>query len=151
MADLEIQLEGSIKFSTLDAEGDPDPLTLAEYGDEISSLVIKRTRLAVTKPPTFANAQQIMRAGAKEDSLTINFFGDETVASKFWTLVWTATETSPCELYFEATWKTGSVSADNPKFSGIALITDLDIGGTVNEYKQQSKTWPARALLREIA
>jgi hypothetical protein len=148
---LDIQLEGSIKFSVIDDTGIPDTVSLTEFGAEITSLVINRTRETVARPPTFANAASEQRAGAKADSVTINFFGDETTAADFWNMAWEATELAPCELYFEATWKLGPVSATNPKFTGIVMVTDLELGGTVNEYKQQSKTWPARSVTRSIA
>jgi hypothetical protein len=148
---LDIQLEGSIKFGIPEADGSILAADLDEFGLEISSLVIGRTRQNVSKPPTFGDASINQRAGALEEALTINFFNDETVATSFWALCWEAIETTPCELYFEATMVDAVPSATNPIFSGYVMVADLDSGGTVNEFKQQSKTWPARGVTKGIA
>jgi len=136
-----MQLEGNIKFGV-------DPDTLIDYSDEISSLMINYSRNPVTVPATFGNAKERERAGSGKDQVTINFFHDESDAAGFWAECWDAAHSESGELYFTATFKPGPVAPDNPQFEGWVTVLDLDTGGTVGEWKQQSKTWPARDVAR---
>jgi hypothetical protein len=142
-----MQLEGAIKFQSVDAAGVPTG-TATDYSAEIHSLVLTKSRAAVTIPPTFANADETTRAGAGSDRVTINFHHNELSATSFSELVRAAMDTDRSEIAFDATFKTGVVSVTNPRFTGIIILTELDLGGTPGQYKQQSKTYPIRNLAR---
>jgi hypothetical protein len=138
-----IQLGGNIQFG-------PAPGSLVSYSNDISSVVLNRRRPGQTKPATFGEPETTQKAGADEYQLTVNFFHDEGDVANFWAGVWDAMDTDAGELYFEATLKPGTVSATNPKFTGYVVLVDLDTGGTVGQWKQQGKTWPARAVAGPI-
>lgn len=145
-----MQLEGNIKFGL-------DPLTLADFSDEVSSLVITTTINTTTRPPTFASARPQQKKGSLSDTVAVNFFQEESDATGLWLLIWDAqrdddTDTGgrePGEIYFSATFKPGLADPDtNPQFEGWLLPTALNTGGTPSEYKQQNQTWPARELTK---
>jgi hypothetical protein len=146
-AHYEVQLEGSIQFCATDSLG-ASTGPLVEYGEQVSSLVIGWNRATVERKPSFANATSVKRAGALSEQVSAKYIGDDTDATGFWALIYTAITTPPCEVYFEATMKVGAVSATNPKYKGFICIADLDGGGTPGETKDQSKTWGARDITR---
>lgn len=129
-----IQLEGNIKFGA-------DSGSATDYSLEVASLMIGQKRTTTKRPATFGNANASDKAGEKVDSLTVNFLND--VASTSLTAeLDTAINTDSAELYWEGTLIDAAVSADNPKYSGVCVITDLDIGGDVGVQNTQRKTWP---------
>jgi hypothetical protein len=137
---MRIQLEGEIRFGSA--------LTLAtmtDYSDEVSSLMLNFTRNQVERPPTYGVPRAEQRLGAETQQATINFFGDESEPTGLWVAFFEALRTTDTgELYFSAKYKEGVASATNPRFEGIIAIADMDAGTTVGEWKQQSKTYPAR-------
>lgn len=138
---MRIQLEGEIRFGSA--------LTLAsmtDYSDEVSSLVINLTREQKDRPATYGVPRTEKRLGAEADQVTLNFFGDEAEPTGLWVAFFEAFRTDSGELYFSAKYKDGVASATNPRFTGIISIADLDAGSTVGEWKQQSKTYPAREV-----
>jgi hypothetical protein len=144
-----MQLEGNIQFGL-----SPDSLT--DYSDEISSLTLNTQTQTTSRPKTFASAREEQRKSGLVDSVGINFFNDERDPLGFWLLCWDAQRDDsqasgrePGELYFSAQYYTEEqvgVGQENPTFTGWVLVGDLDTGGTVGEWKQQSKTWPAREV-----
>lgn len=138
---MRIQLEGEIRIGTA--------LTLAattDYSDEVSSLMVNVTREQVTRPATYGTPRTEQRLGARSDQVTLNFFSDEAEPTGLFVAFWEAFLTDEGELYFSAKWKAGAAAADNPRVTGIISIADLDAGTTVGEWKQQSKTYPAREV-----
>lgn len=129
MAGNALQLEGNIMLGGTD------------YSDEISSLVINIQRAVVEIPATFGNAQVGKKAGQRMATLTINFLGDPKDAAGVIEELYTAYLTDSSELTFSANLTTGSTSASNPEWSGTIVVSDLDIGGTVGEHYEQSKTY----------
>jgi hypothetical protein len=53
--------------------------------------------------------------------------------------------TPSAELDFEGNFEDGATSADNPKFSGTAILLSLESGGTVGQLRQQTITLPIKA------
>lgn len=139
-----IQLGAEIKFG-------PSLASLTDYSDEVSSLVLNITRNTVTRPATYGNPNEEMRAGARRDQVTINFEADDgTPSSLLNEFLDAAINTDSAELYFSAKYKDEPVSSTNPKYVGIILISDLDVGTAVNDWKAQSKTFPAREVAGPI-
>lgn len=145
-----MQLEGNIRFGLA-------PTTLADFSDEVSSLMITTTINTTTKPPTFASARPEQRKGSLSDAVAVNFFHEESETTGLWLLVWNAQRDDttdaegrqPGELYFAASFKPGDVDPDtNPEFRGWLLPTAHATGGTVAEWKQQNQTWQARELVK---
>lgn len=150
MSIFEIQLEGDIKFATVDpVTGEPDAFTA--YNDEIAALVINRTRNTVDRKPTYGDARTIKRAADLVETVKVNFVGDETNVDGIWKLVWDALETAPCILAFQAVYKPGAVSATNPVFTGFVTVVDVDAGAPAGETKWLSKTWPAFGIEGPLA
>lgn len=145
-----MQLEGNIQFGLA-----PDALT--DFSGDISSLTINTTMQTTTRPKTFESAREEQRKSGLTDAVGINFFNDERDPLGFWLLCWEAQRDDseddgrkPGELYFSATYSTETPDPEtNPTFTGWVLVSDLTTGGTVGEWKQQNKTWPAREVTKE--
>jgi|SRR5690606_25765237 len=147
------QLKGHIRFGM-----SPDSLT--DYSGEIAQLTLNQQLQTTTRPKTFADPSEQQRKSGEVDSVTIQFFHDEAEAAGFWRAVWqarkddttTANGRKPGELYFAARFKPGPADpVTNPEFGGWVLCSDLDTGGVVGEFKNQTKTWPARDVVELTA
>lgn len=145
-----MQLEGNIRFGLT-------PTALADFSDEVSSLMITTTINTSTRPPTFAAARPENRKASISDTVAVNFFHEESDPTSLWLLVWQAQRDDdtldegrqPGEIYFSATFKPGPADPDtNPQFEGWLLPTANNTGGTVSEWKQQNQTWSARELIK---
>lgn len=125
----DIQLTGSLSLGGTD------------FSDSISSMVIKRTRASVTRPPTLGNIRETQAAGALQEALEINFFSDLAAAS-VWAELYDALDTDTAELAFSGEPDGGTAGADNPHFSGTIVILGVDTGADVGSLREQSQTYP---------
>lgn len=131
-----IQLEGSAKFGPV---GGP----LVDYSNQITNCVINRTRATVSSPATWGDVTTDVNAGARTETLTINFLTSVAAAS-FWAELWDALDTDSGELDFEIRLSDAAVGADNPEFSGTLVTTGVDTGGQAGEIRSQSQTFPIK-------
>lgn len=132
------QLEGNIKFGTTAAN--------TSFSAEITSLKVVRARNLVEVPATFFNAEPDQVAGTTSNMLEITFLGDPSAASTFWSMLYDAVDADLAELYWAATLASSvTVSATNPKFSGVAVIAGLETGAEVGTVRLQSQVFPIKA------
>lgn len=143
----EIQLEGLMKFAPVTAGVAG---AYVDYSSELASLVIGRSRNTVDRKPTYADARTIKRAADLTEQLTVNWLSDETNATGFWSVVWTALGTPPCDMAFQATYKLGALSATNPGFYGFVTVVDIETGSAAGDSNWKSKTWPAYGIAKTI-
>lgn len=116
----------------------------------VSSLVVNRSRATVAVPASFAELEEGVLAGSRSATLTVNFFNDWSTTSA-WRKLNDAYETDSGEMEFSAVMLEGvAVGPTNPVIYGVAIVNDLDIGGTVNEFGQQSKTFPIKPGTLEL-
>jgi hypothetical protein len=107
----------------------------------VSKLTINFTRESIEQPATFGAPIKTQVAGTEQDTVELEFFTDIT-ATTIWNELYTAFKSTTGELYFEATYGTGSVSTDNPKWSGKCVVLGLDTYPEVGTLRQQSQTFP---------
>lgn len=143
----DIQLEGNIKFAPVTAGVAG---TYVDYSSELGALVIGRGRDTVDRKPTYADARTIKRAAGLFESLQLLYLSDETNATGFWSIVWAALGTPPCDLAFQATYKVGSLAATNPGFYGFCTVIDAETGAPAGDTNWKSKTWPAYGVQKTI-
>lgn len=124
-----IQLEGNIQIGGTD------------YSDEVARLIINKRRETTERRPTFGNARRTQVAGARAESVTIEFVHD-IVSTSLLAELEAALDSDSGELTFSGTFKTTAVDVDNPTWSGTMIVTDLDIGGQPGEETYQTKTYP---------
>jgi hypothetical protein len=142
---MRVQLNGVIRIGPVSG-------TLVDYSADISALVINTKIETVQRPPTYGNPNKEARKGSIEDQVTLVFNADESPATGLWAVLYDAARNSATgELAFDAVYKSGSVSASNPRFTGILLVSDIDTGTPVNEWKAQSKSFPARNIAGPLA
>jgi len=133
------QLEGTITIGTTD------------YSDEVTAFVIRKVRAQTQVPGTFADADGTTTLGSATHEVTIVFNYDEGDAAGIWAELYAGALSDSGELAFSALYKTGTVSATNPEFTGFLLVADIEIGGTVGELKAQSLTLPAHTVAMAVA
>jgi hypothetical protein len=129
-----IILTGSAKFGE-------SATTNTDYSCWVTALTVTRRRNLIDIPATMCDGQASQRAGTTQDELTISWIGDNEAAS-FWAELWDVIGTDSAELYFECTLKSGSVSTDNPEYSGTIIVAEVPVGGTVGELSTGSATFP---------
>lgn len=115
-----------------------------DFSDSIHSMIIRRTRTAVTRPPTLGNLRETQAAGALVEMLEINF-SSSLAAASVWADLYDAIDTDSAELTFAGLLNPGSVGADNPEFSGTIVILGVDTGADVGALRQQTQTYPITA------
>lgn len=130
-----IVLKGNIKLAGQ---------TVSDY---VTQFTYNLQRNTVERPGTFGKPRITQRAGSEQETLTLDWFDDDYSASMVWGILFTAAKKSTsAEVSFEGTLMDGPVSASNPWFVGKLLATDLDSGGTVNEARRQTKTFPVTEI-----
>jgi hypothetical protein len=140
-----VQLNGVIRIG-------PVAGTLVDVSDAVSALVINTKVEMVQRPPTYGNPNKEARKGSIEDQVTLVFHADEAPSTGLWAVLYDAARNSATgELAFDAVYRAGAASASNPRFTGIFLVSDIDTGTPVNEWKAQSKTFPARSIAGPLA
>lgn len=125
----DVQLLGSLTVNSTDVS------------DHVSSMIIRRTRTAVTVPATLGNIRETEKAGVLKEALEINFFSSVS-ATSFWADLYDALDTDTAELSFVGTLNEGAVGPDNPEFSGTFVVLGVDTGADVGTLREQSQTYP---------
>jgi hypothetical protein len=138
------QLEAQIKIGPVGG-------TLVDYSSDVSALVINTKAEQVARPATYGAPNKRAAKGALEDMVTLVFNADEQPSTGLWAVMYDALRNGNGELEFSAVYKAGTISASNPKFTGIILVSDIDTGAPVNQWKAQSKTYPARNIAGPLA
>lgn len=124
-----MQLEGNISIGGTD------------YSDEIVRLIVNKRRETSERRPTFGNARRTQAAGARAESVTIEF-AHSTLSAGLQAELEAALDSDDGEVTFSGTFNDAAVGVDNPTWSGTMIVTDLDIGGTPGEENYQAKTYP---------
>jgi hypothetical protein len=76
--------------------------------------------------------------GLKNGSMQVEF-NDDTAASQVDALLWPLFGTN---VAFEVRLDAGTVSATNPKYTGLVGIAQHNVGGSLNEVARKSLTFP---------
>lgn len=130
-----IQLDGAIKLGNA-------PGTLVDYSNYISTLVLHLTRDQVDIPATYGNPRARKRLGARNDTIEIVYFADESDAAGVWAEIMDRFLQSAPLVYFSAQYKTGSLSVTNTGWTGSFVPGQIDAGTEVGVWKSQSQTFP---------
>lgn len=128
----DIQLTGNLSIGAID------------FSDNISTMMLKRTRNSISIPATLGSNRETERAGSLKESLEINFFSSMAAAS-LWAELYDAIDTDLAELPFSGNLGPGATSADNPLFAGTIIILGIDTGAAVGTLRQQTQTYPITA------
>jgi len=134
------QLSGTIKIGPVGG-------SLVDVSDDVSSLIISRKRESIPKPATYGNPKKEARAGAIEDQITLVYSFSEAPSTGLWAVMWDALTNDNGELEFEAIYQDGAIGNTNRGFTGVFMVADIDTGAPVNQFRQQSKTFPAKKIL----
>lgn len=132
-----IQLEGYQKFGLVTAD--------QEHGAAISSLVLNMQRKLINVPATYAFATESEAAGARMNTVTINFMSDPTEAASLWSMFYSAFITDSSELKWIGSQEDAVVSTTNPYWAATLIVTNLDAFGPAGELRQSSATFPVKA------
>lgn len=120
--------------------------TAVDVKDAVVALKIYAKRKTNQIPATFATGTDVPRAGGTAYEVEFDFLPDDTGAATLFSMLWDATDPddNPTgELYFEGNLhEVGATSADNPKWSGTFIVTDVGIGGASNAIARHSAKYP---------
>lgn len=138
-----IQLNGLIKLG-------PSAGALVDYSNYIPSLVLHLTRESVAVAATYGTPRVRTRAGARTDTLDINFFADEgDVAGVHNELMDGFLLTAPI-VFFSAQYQIGALAPSNPGATGSFVPLEVDVGDAVGVWKSQSRTFTIEQLTYPI-
>lgn len=127
-----LQSEGVIKFAGTD------------YSDEVVSFQINRTRTIVSGPATYGNKRATKAAGDLNEELVITAL-NEVAAASLVDELWTAIDTDSAEISFAGKFVDAAIGADNADYQGTCVVTGVTVGGRINQYNQQTWTFPITA------
>ena len=135
---MSIQLGGTIYLG-------PTSGSKVDFSDNISQMTVNFQRETVTVPPTFGLPRASESAGPEKATVTIEFFSTQAAAA-VWHELYDAIKTDSAELYFEGIYNDAAVGADNERWSGTLVVTDLDLAPVaVGSLRMQSKSYPVTA------
>jgi hypothetical protein len=134
MSNLITQLEGSIKIAVTGG-------SVVEYGSFVPKASVTIQRLLVTRPGTLGNSDETEVPAQRKRMLNIDLFSTTEADSILGVLV-EAIESDAGTIDFEFTPNDDALSSDNAKYSGTAVVPQIDIGHTVGELRTQSVTCP---------
>ena len=129
-----VQLKFNLKVA-------PAGEALADVSSSVSLYKLVTSRESVTIPPNGATARRSSAAGTEATDLQITFRSNMTAAG-LWAVLFEVIKTDDAEIDFEGTQDAGVVSADNPLFSGTAVLLQLDTGADVGSLRGQTITLP---------
>jgi hypothetical protein len=136
MAASTIQLGGIVRVGT--AAATP---TYTDVSDYVTMVTATTSRNSITKSATYGNLFEDEKAGARKDSVTFQFV-DDLGATAFRNILWDIMQTSASEMAFTVNFYDEATSVTNPRYSGTAVVLNLDTGGDVNSERSQSQTFP---------
>jgi hypothetical protein len=132
-----VQGEGSFQLGPVGG-------SLVEYGTEIPSATILRTRGAVILPATLGEDEENEELGVRNRSLQIELL-EKHLATGVWGVLAAAYESATGELDFSLKADSATTSTDNRVYTGTILVKDLSLGGTVGQLRRQSITFKIKA------
>lgn len=115
-----------------------------DYSDETISFEIVRRRNLTTKPATFGNIREVQSAGSLVEEVRITAF-TSVVATSLSDELYAAVDTDSSELAFTAKFVDAAISANNAEYQGTFVVTGATVGGRVNQWNQQTWTFPITA------
>lgn len=121
--------------------GDAATPTLV-YDDDLINVTINTSRSTVTRPATYGKPVVEQFASDVSRTLTLEYLGDPTTAASFWNTLKTGIDSDDGGLYFDIKFQDGPTSVTNPRYTGRAMVTELQIGSAVNTIWQASVSYP---------
>ncbi len=137
MASIWTQTKGLTKFGPTAGAGTID------YSAYVTSCGFEQEADQLDVPATYATGEVGAEPGPKARRMQINYLSDSALTGLFDEFE-TAFE-GDTVVFFEVTFKIGTVSATNPKFTGQLVIDQVSIGGTRGDIRQSSVTYPIKA------
>jgi hypothetical protein len=137
MANGIVQLIGT--FKCCEAGG-----SLVDFSAVTSNVTITETRQTITVPAVLSTAESDSAASEWSRSLAVTFHST-TAAATLHAVLRAAINTSTSLIDWEYIANDDAVSASNPRFSGQAMVVQLETGGEVGALRQQTITMPIKA------
>lgn len=127
-----------------------DPLILrgnlkvagADVSAQVTSFKISGTRSVIDIPARFG-ARASVAAGNDTYSITIDFLQDMD-ATALSSIFYEALASTTGEIAVAGSFESGVVGPSNPLFSGVAIVTQVGLGGAYNTVGTDSVTYPLK-------
>lgn len=128
-----------LKFNLQLAPSGTDPLV--DVSEWCSLFKLITSRVGVTVPPSGLTARGWTAAGPIEEQLQITFRSGTDAASLTQTL-WEVIHSDEAHIDFTGTMNDGAVDAENPEYSGTAVLLNHELGNDVGALRGQTVTLP---------
>lgn len=114
----------------------------AILSSEIVNVSFKISRSTTEKPATYGNPDISSVAGGVSREVTIEYLGDPSNATSFWSVLKSQIGTDDGLLYGTAKFSTAATSPTNKRYVFSCLVTEVMVGAKVNEIWGSSVTFP---------
>lgn len=111
-----------------------------DVSDQVTQFKFSGARAEVEIPATFGTRQSV-GPGNDTYEVMIDYLSDVD-ATALTQIFWTALADAEGTVEVGGTFRPGVVSATNPKWVGVALVTAAGLGGEVNTVGVDSQTFP---------
>jgi hypothetical protein len=134
MANGVVQLKGT--FKCCETGG-----ALVDYSSVTSSARVTEKKATITRPAVLSTGESTTLAGETTRDLTVTFHST-TAAASMHAVLRAAINTASSLVDFEFIANDDAVSASNPRFTGTAMLPQLDTGNDVGALREQTITLP---------
>ncbi len=134
-------LTGNLSLGLSTGVEDTDIGTATDMSDEVTDFKISATVNTVEVPATMGNKVIHGRGGASDYSITIGYLSND-IANSLFSLLWSALATDTHALFFSGSMRDDAVSATNPEWSGVFIVTEASIGAAAQALSVGSATFP---------
>lgn len=111
-----------------------------DVSDQVTAFLFAAVRSDIPIPATFGSR---MSHAPGDDTYTVQIdYLPDTDTTALTQVFWEAIADAAGTVTVAGTLRPGAVSATNPQFTGVALVTGVGIGGTVNTVAVDSQTFP---------
>lgn len=112
----------------------------SDVDDQVTSFKFMGERDQVTVPATFG-ARSSSKAGNDTYTVEIAYLQDQDSAA-LTQVFWDALADGDGTVTIVGSFESGAVSASNPSYTATAVVTEVGMGGAVNEVGQDTVTFP---------
>lgn len=136
------------RIAELELGTDEDYLT--DYTCEVSEFVIVKTRTP-DDVSAFGMAEARTRLLKPSYVVRMTFLATFHASQGVWWELSEAADSDTGELIFSVVYDDGTVSASNPKFTGIMQVAGLEIGAAAYTTRRQTQVFPAHTILGPLS
>lgn len=133
-------LKANLLLGVSTGVAEDDYLTANDHSDELTALTIS-AKVDLVEVPATGTTDAHARGGAADYSVTLGYLSND-IADTLFLELWEATEAQPKTLFFAGTMRDEAISATNPLWTGVMVVSEAGIGAAAEALSTASATFP---------